>query len=82
MKNGYAPDHVLKVGDAPGDHQAALDNDCLFYPIVPGLKRESWRRLREETAGQFFAGAYQGEPMEERLKQFYTVLAERPAWET
>ena len=81
MQKGYEPDHVLKVGDAPGDHQAALDNGCLFYPIIPGLERESWRRLREEAAGQFIAGTYQGEPMAKRLEQFYTVLGDKPGWE-
>ena len=81
MRKGYDPDHVLKVGDAPGDHQAALDNGCLFYPIIPGRESDSWRKLRETAAGQFRAGTYRGEPMEKRLDEFYTVLAETPSWQ-
>ena len=80
MSKGYAPDHVLKVGDAPGDHQAAMNNGCLFYPIIPGMEDESWRKLREEAAAQFVAGTYGGEPMAKRLELFYTVLSDEPAW--
>ena len=80
MEKGYAPDHVLKVGDAPGDHQAAMNNHCLFYPIISGVESESWRRLREEALGQFIGGTYGGEPMAKRLEQFYTVLSDEPTW--
>ena len=79
-RGGYAPDHVLKVGDAPGDHQAALNNGCLFYPIIPGVESESWLKLRQEALGQFVSGVYQGEPMEKRLEAFYTVLGDTPPW--
>jgi phosphoglycolate phosphatase-like HAD superfamily hydrolase len=36
----YAPEKILMIGDAPGDHKAAKANAALFFPIVPG---------REET---------------------------------
>ena len=47
MGKGYAPDHVLKVDDTPGDHQVAVNNGCLFYPIIPG-----WRANPGATSGK------------------------------
>jgi len=81
MRKGYAPDHVLKVGDSPGDHQVAVNNGCLFYPIIPRVESESWRNLREEVIGRFVAGTHQGAPMAEHLERFYTVLGDKPGWE-
>ncbi|MBQ6798071.1 MAG: HAD hydrolase-like protein, partial [Oscillospiraceae bacterium] len=34
MRFGYAPDHVLMIGDAPGDCDAAEKNGVLYYPIL------------------------------------------------
>ena len=44
----YPPDHTLMIGDAPGDYQAAMANDALFFPINPGAEEASWKRLYEE----------------------------------
>ena len=41
-KNKYEKNHVLMIGDAPGDIKAARANDALFYPINPGNEIESW----------------------------------------
>ena len=41
-KKGYAPDHVLMVGDAPGDRQAAIENGVYYYPILARREKESW----------------------------------------
>lgn len=47
LKQGYAPDHVLMVGDAPGDHKAAQGNGVWFYPILVRREPESWAKLPE-----------------------------------
>ena len=36
----YPPDHTLMIGDAPGDHKAAVANHALFFPINPGGRGE------------------------------------------
>ena len=56
----YAPDHVLVIGDAPGDRKAAEANGVLFYPINPGEEERSWERFYQEAMGRFFAGSYAG----------------------
>ena len=80
MADRYAADHVLMVGDAPGDHDAAKDNGVLFYPIIPGQEVESWKRLRTEAAERFQMGGYAGAYMDSILTQFYSVLRDEPNW--
>ena len=80
MEGRYAPDHVLMVGDAPGDHAAAQSNDVLFYPIIPGQEVESWRRLREEAAEKFHENTYSGNYMDRIFFEFDSVLQDEPTW--
>lgn len=42
LKKGYEKDHVLMVGDAPGDLDAAKRNGVYYYPILVGREKESW----------------------------------------
>ena len=47
-KGKYASDHVLMIGDAPGDMKAARSINALFFPINPGHEDESWQRFYEK----------------------------------
>lgn len=47
LKFGYEKDHVLMVGDAPGDCDAAEVNGVWYYPILVNQETESWEELRE-----------------------------------
>ena len=59
----YPMNHILLIGDAPGDRVAAADVGCLFYPILAGDETRSWFRFTEEALPAFlnetFDGAYQ-----------------------
>jgi phosphoglycolate phosphatase-like HAD superfamily hydrolase len=76
----YAPDHILMIGDAPGDMKAARANDALFYPINPGHEEESWQRFYEEGVHKFLAGEYQGEYEAKLVAEFEKMLPEVPPW--
>ncbi len=76
----YARDHVLMIGDAPGDRKAAEANHVLFYPINPGHEDESWQRFHDEALARFFAGTYAGDYMEKRVAEFEALLPENPPW--
>ncbi len=76
----YARDHVLMVGDAPGDRKAAEANGVLFYPINPGHEEASWERLYREALPHFFAGTYGGTYMAARIAEFEALLPAQPAW--
>ncbi|HAZ30413.1 TPA: haloacid dehalogenase, partial [Candidatus Acetothermia bacterium] len=77
----YPPGHVLMVGDAPGDLQAAQDTEVLFYPIVPGEEIASWERLYREELHRFLSGAYAHDHEKGLVDRFEQALPERPPWE-
>ena len=68
-KKGYDTDKILMVGDAPGDLQAAKNNDVRFYPILVNKEGFSWERLVEEAVPKLINGefdeAYQNQLIEE-----------------
>lgn len=76
----YDPSHLLMIGDAPGDMQAARANDALFYPIMPGEEEESWRRFYDEAMERFFAGTYAGEYEAALIAEFEAHLPTTPPW--
>jgi len=77
----YPAGHTLMIGDAPGDHKAAVANHALFFPINPGAEETSWRRFFEEGIDRFFAGTFAGEYEAALLAEFDRHLPERPPWE-
>jgi phosphoglycolate phosphatase-like HAD superfamily hydrolase len=76
----YDKSKVLMVGDAPGDHKAAVANGVLFYPINPGSEDESWQRFHEEALPRFFEGRFAGDYMQARIAEFEALLPETPPW--
>jgi phosphoglycolate phosphatase-like HAD superfamily hydrolase len=77
----YRRDHVLMVGDAPGDRKAAEAAGVLFYPINPGQEDASWEQLYREALPRFFNGTYAGAYMTDRIAEFEALLPAKPAWE-
>lgn len=78
---GYAENHVLMIGDAPGDMQAAKAVGALFYPINPGAEDASWRRFFEEACDKFLAGTYAGAFEAALIEEFDSYLPETPPWQ-
>ncbi len=76
----YAPGQSLMIGDAPGDYQAAVANQCLFFPINPGHEEASWRRFYEEGIERFLGGTFQGSYQQALLDEFEQYLPQRPPW--
>ncbi|MEX1040383.1 MAG: HAD family hydrolase, partial [Pirellulaceae bacterium] len=76
----YAADHVLMIGDAPGDYKAAEANKCLFYPINPGDEENSWKRFHDEGIDKFLSGQFAGAYQAELLAEFDRYLPEKPKW--
>ncbi len=76
----YAPDHILMIGDAPGDFKAAKSNNALYYPIVPGQEDIWWERFFRQDADKFLAGSYKGAYEQQLVKEFDAHLPETPPW--
>jgi phosphoglycolate phosphatase-like HAD superfamily hydrolase len=81
-KNRYEKDHVLMVGDAPGDMKAAKANGALFYPVNPGGEVKSWKRFHAEAFDRFIKGQYAGRYEQKLIEEFDACLPEAPPWET
>ncbi len=76
----YPNDHILVIGDAPGDMKAARANDALFFPVNPGDEDKSWERFYNEACDRFFAGTYAGDYETKLIAAFETYLPELPPW--
>jgi phosphoglycolate phosphatase-like HAD superfamily hydrolase len=80
-KGRYEKNHVLMVGDAPGDLKAARANNALFYPVMPGGETESWKQFHDEAFDRFLRGRYAGSYEQKLIDEFESCLPEKPAWE-
>ena len=80
-KGRYQKNHVLMIGDAPGDMKAAKANEALFYPINPGDEIESWKRFHDEAFDKFINRQYAGEYEEKLIAEFDSYLPELPPWQ-
>ena len=74
MKRGYAPDHVLMCGDAPGDLDAAEQNGVYYYPILVRHEAQSWEEFVREGIGHFLDGTYGEGYQQEKREQFLRNL--------
>lgn len=79
-KGKYDTNHVLMIGDAPGDLKAAKANNALFYPVIPGNEEKSWQKLFNESIDVFLNEEYEGKYEEDLIKEFEKLLPDRPPW--
>lgn len=77
----YKENHVIMIGDAPGDLKAAKANSVLFYPINPGNEPESWKRFHDEAFDKFINGEYAGDYEAKVIAEFDSYLPELPPWQ-
>ena len=76
----YRTDHVLMIGDAPGDLSAAKDNGVLFFPINPAAEEGSWGRFLNEAFETFLNGEYAGAYEDQLVREFQELLPATPPW--
>ena len=74
VKKGYAPDHVLMCGDAPGDWEAAKKNGVFYYPILVRSEKASWEEFIHTACSRLLAGSYAGEYQKEKVAAFLRNL--------
>ena len=77
----YRKNHVIMIGDAPGDLAAARENEVLFYPIIPGQEEISWEEFYHVALDRFLSETYHGTYEKEKIAQFERALPELPPWE-
>lgn len=77
----YPDDHILMIGDALGDRDAAHAVHALFYPINPGAEEASWQRFYDEACERFLNGTYAGAYEAALIAEFDQLLCETPPWQ-
>lgn len=70
LKKGYDKTHVLMIGDAPGDYEAAKKNDVFYYPILVRHEKESWIEFKDTAVAKLLEGSYGGSYQEEKVQAF------------
>ncbi len=76
----YEKDHILMIGDAPGDHKAAKANNALYFPINPGQEEKSWELFYNEGLAKFLNGQYAGDCEKKMIHEFESILPSTPSW--
>jgi len=76
----YKKDHIIMIGDAPGDMKAARANNVKFFPVNPGHEEDSWEFFFKEAAGKFANEKYSQEYEAELVNEFDKLLPEIPWW--
>ena len=82
-KGKYPDDnHIMLIGDAPGDRDAAAKEGVLYYPINPGQEKQSWARFVDEALPRFLDGRFAGEYQQALIEEFEAYLPDEVPWET
>lgn len=74
MKKGYAKDHILMVGDALGDMEAAEGNGVFYYPILVKKEKESWQEFSRTALSHLLKETYAGDYEKEKKQLFIENL--------
>ena len=80
-KDRYPENHVLMLGDSPGDLKAARDVGALFFPVNPGAENASWKLFLDEAMEKFFNGQYAGAYESALIDEFQELLPATPPWQ-
>lgn len=72
---GYQPNHVVMVGDAPGDIKAAKDAEVLYFGILAGHEGESWIELVQKALPQILDETYEKQWMINYEQDFWDNLS-------
>lgn len=76
IETGYDKNDILMVGDAIGDHKAALTAGVHFFPILAGKEVESWKKFNDVIIDEFVSGKYTKEREEAEINLFMNNLAD------
>jgi phosphoglycolate phosphatase-like HAD superfamily hydrolase len=80
-KGKYPDNKILMIGDAKGDLDAAINNEVLFYPIIPGKEDESWKYFLDEGLNKFISETYRGTYETSLINEFLKSLPSAPPWQ-
>ena len=79
-KGKYTSDHILMVGDAPGDMRAAKANGALFYPINPGHEEASGSAFTKKRCINSWLRNMPVLMKTALIEEFEAMLPDTPPW--
>ncbi len=74
IKKGYKRSHVMMTGDAPGDYEAAKQNDVFFYPVLVCRENDSWREFKDVAVQKLTDGTFAGGYQKKKADEFWDNL--------
>ena len=74
LRKGYDTNHVIMIGDAPGDEKAADENHVLFYPILVKQEAKSWNEFSEHVFGKFLQQDFREDSIYYKRKFYYNFV--------
>lgn len=80
-KGKYTDDHVLIIGDSPGDLNAARNTNALFFPILPTREEQSWKVFNSESCDYFLSSNYNASYQKDQIMKFESILDDNPPWD-
>lgn len=75
----YQNDNIIMLGDAMGDRRASVENDVMFYPIIPGVEVKSWKEFYEKAFTEFTSRNYDNNN-NIYYEMFTKKLLDKPNW--
>jgi histidinol phosphatase-like enzyme len=80
LSTKYPSEHILVIGDSPGDLKAAKNAQTLFFPVLPMKEEKSWKLFLNEGMGRFFNHQFKGKFQDKCITDFHNVLQTEPSW--
>ncbi|MGK0577139.1 HAD hydrolase-like protein [Macrococcus capreoli] len=74
LNKHYETKHIIMLGDALGDYEAAHQNDIFFYPILANHEGESWYAFQTTYFERFMNNHLNNEDQTNLLDQFKSNL--------
>jgi len=74
IKDGYAANKIMMIGDSPGDLAAAEQNSVAFYPILVGEEAKSWKELADSVSKAFVQNRFTEEDQVNLISTFWGNL--------
>ncbi|MDT2731799.1 HAD hydrolase-like protein [Streptococcus parauberis] len=74
IKDSYAANKIMMIGDSPGDLAAAEQNSVAFYPILVGEEAKSWKELADSVSKAFVQNRFTEEDQVNLISTFWGNL--------
>ena len=74
LRQHYEHTHMIMLGDALGDYEAAQQNDVFFYPILANHEATSWKAFNETYLDKFLSQSLTAEDQNNLFNEFKNNL--------